>query len=535
MEFYHYILILASVPLYAGFGSALFGFSSFNSSLLSGLLMAATIGEVILRFCPIAFRYAYLLWVLIGFLWIVRNFSSIYSSCRYLLARNFHRLVIVFFLMSVLLSCFHYKFFLFESHSVLYFDAAIEGFRADYLGNVRVSSAFPLERAALHLTPATFVAALNVFNKNPNLINLIEARYLLCVMFMALFVSGVLREAALRDLFFWALLSIGVFGIYGNYLSYYWSISSFCYVFVLMRLVLLCCEEGKYDSIEFCAFSIFLLVCKSTILPLSGCFSVWVITQFIKKHSFRALLRSRPFILSCVCVIACLFSWQKTPQGMEKLSTIGLVLPHSVSDFQGLEPLDDPFKSLVRSRTGLVLVYGVVLLVFGPLLMLIRRKKNEGRVWMVWAFIAIAGLLFFRIDGNLKHIRHLHYFGACLVALLLLAEKKPANNKLWVVSVFLVGVLMWSFTPQKLWQIPFYHLDLRTNFLTDYHFYSFEEFSAVKNKIMVDEAGFYIPRSGEPYWQTELNSAMLGKRVKLSSVVPDYGENMKWFLPSNSY
>lgn len=529
MEFYHYIFILASVPFYAGFGRALFGFSSFNSSLLSGLLMAATTGEVILRSCPIAFRYAYLLWVLIGFLWVLRNFSSIYSSCRHLLSRNFHRLVIVFFLIGVVLSFFHYRFFPFESHSVLYFDSAIEGFRADYIGNVRVSSAFPLERAALHLTPATFVAALNVFIKNPNLINLVEVRYLLCVIFMALFVFGVLQEADLRDLFFWALLSVGVFGIYGNYLSYCWSISSFCYVFVLMRLVLLG-VEGKYDSIEFCTFSIFLLVCKSTILPLTGLFSVWVITQFIKKHSFRALLKSRPFMLSCICVIACLYSWQQTPQGMEKLSKIGLILPHSLSHFEGLEPLNDPIKILVSSRRELILVYGVVLLVFIPLLMLVRRKRDESRFWMVWAFSAIGGLLFFRINGNLKHIRHLHYFGACLVALLLLAEKKPANNKPLVATVFFVGVLMWSFTPQKLWQIPFYHLDLRTNALKDYHFYSFQEFSAEKNKVRVDEAGFYIPRSGEPYWQTELNSAMLGKRVKLSSVVPDYGENMKWFL-----
>jgi len=173
MDIIQYLHIVPTIALLAIFGRIITK-DNFASSLLSGLLVVSSVIAVTSRYIPaynlLIIKVLLAVGVLLFLYEIIKNtkLHENYIKNNLLIDRNnLIAISAIALIVTIYLISFHYQFLPFESHSVLYFAPSFEILKADYIGNLRVSTHYPSEFSAMHLIPSAAVSVVGFLNPNP--------------------------------------------------------------------------------------------------------------------------------------------------------------------------------------------------------------------------------------------------------------------------------------------------------------------------------------------------------------------------------
>lgn len=179
-----YIQIISSL-----LGCWFIGYTITKSNLFSlpiGIFVLGSLIALLCRFIPL---YTLLI-IKILLLFSIINFI-IRNKYKYFLS-NFHKkeffkfsYLFIFFLLFFIR--FHYNFINYEPHDVVYFSPSIELSLSDYIGNLRSLTYYPSELSGHPIFTASVLSVATVFVTDLNLINLLEARYILIAILFSVF------------------------------------------------------------------------------------------------------------------------------------------------------------------------------------------------------------------------------------------------------------------------------------------------------------------------------------------------------------
>jgi hypothetical protein len=541
MAIYEYLLILSTIPLHIKLGGFFIPNSRGVAKLLISLTLNAGLAAVLMRVAPILVRPAYLVCLFFGAWLCSRNIYINRSTLlRDLLkARHWNLAIIASIAIAALLfRPLHHTLMLFESHQVMYFDALIEAFRADYWGNVKVSALFPSERAALHLTPAAFIGGLVAFFPRINLIQVCEARYILTSIVMGDFLFRCYefycalpgRKPGTVGYIISMVSIISSLVVFGNFVNYNILISSYLYIFLLTQIFLLAIAE-KSTSREFLFFAVALLFSKAPILLTTIVFVVIITIPSIKVMKGQ-VFRFVEIYLLIPLVGANILSWRLIRQGIERVNAFFLIFPTGLDSFGGIATFPDVVTDLIGDPT-LKFLYGIFFLGFGLFALIWtswRAHRFRFNEMAIFNLLCLLTILFVRNEDGLTHQRHAFYIAGAVTAMTL---GIAAISLAWV-RILLVPLAIFYAVPsqQARYAIPFPHMNLSR--WPDYHFQTSIQFlEALKILHPNVDGDFYIPHPSEPYWQVELYSSMLGLRVDRQLVVADYGTNRNFVIAPN--
>ncbi len=311
-----YLYIIPGILLLAIFGRMITK-QNFSSSLLAGLLVLSSIIAITSRYIPsynlmiikalLVLGILFYLYELAKNLKLQENYlGSLLISKNNLVATSAIALITAVYFIN-----FHYQFLPFESHSVLYFAPSFEILKADYMGNLRVSTHYPSEFSAMHLIPSAAVSVVGFLNPAPNLAYFTEIRYILVIIFFTNFIYSlyiILKPKPWKLLFVCFL----VFGIYGEEINYNLYVSSFIYVFVLLEIFIRILKINLDNSDqptqnkslqELLFFVVMLIICKAPIFYIAGAFAFYIWWKN-KELRFAPLT-----VLGGILVLANMYSW----------------------------------------------------------------------------------------------------------------------------------------------------------------------------------------------------------------------------------
>jgi len=545
MDIVQYLYIIPTIALLAIFGRMITK-DNFASSLLSGLLVISSIIAVTSRYIPaynlLIVKGLLVVGVLLFLYEIIRNtkLHANYIKNNFLISRNnLIAISVIALIFAIYLISFHYQFLPFESHSVLYFAPSFEILKADYMGNLRVSTYYPSEFSAMHLIPSAAVSVVGFLNPNPNLAYFTEIRYILAIIFFTNFVYSlyVIFKPNPWKLFFICLL---VFGIYGAEINYNLYVSSFIYVFVIFEIFLRVLKinlEEKDDNcqrkaLELLFFATMLIICKAPIFYMAGAFAFYIWWKN-KELRFAPLT-----IFGGILVLANMYSWlDMSFISTQAISNASKFTLKGGFEFKGMVgwSLNDSIKNLIelgdRSRkvTGFLILFYIIAKYYAVFLFITLKGKKFKELpffdksLVIYTIVSLVGILAVRNNEDIGHQAHAYFLMSTLsiaaLIVFLLKIKLDKYIKTALITVFIIYSL-----PTKFFGIIL--PNRTTHDANNYKYLKYEDAN-----LQDDSQESYIINDGEPYWKSELNSMLSGLRIKSSDTdYIDYGQIRHWII-----
>lgn len=523
MSAINYLQIFTAIILLTTFGR-LISKKNFLHSFFAGTLFISAVISISARYIPaynLFFIYGFLLLGILNFCYeLLRKKISLCDFCP----QNPIALAAIILFCAIFFISFQFYFWSYESHNVLYFAPAFEILKADYIGNLRVATHYPSELSAYHLFHAAFIATIGFLNKSPNLAFFTEIKYVCIVIFFShlIYFLYLKNRASLLKIIF---LTLVVFQIYGEEISYNLSISSFIYLFVLLAIFVLLLElkeekNQEQNPLLLLFYSTILIICKAPIFYIAGFFAFYLWYQN-KKIRFHPLI-----ILTGILVLGNIFTWADfVGISTESIKNSGGFTTNHALQFHEVKgwSLDDSVKILLEAGNHSVLTISLMmffymickyylltnLIIFSrkPSLSAFKELNLYDRAIVLYLLISLIGVLIVRNgDGTIGHQSHAYFLASTFAWLFLLKylleNFDGAQIKLAIMAIFLIAIL-----PNKFFFLilPNKHSVIGTK---DYKFLKYRD-----AEIQIGQNGFYQPKSGEPYWKMELQSQLSGLRI----------------------
>ena len=522
-----YLYIFLGILLTAIFGRIITK-HNFASSLLAGLLILSSIIAVTSRYIPIYNLLIIQTILLLGIVVFLHEFIKNYKSVKDILKnlsskKNLLVILSIFLILIIYFINFHYQFFQFESHSLLYFSPTFEILKADYIGNLRVPTHYPSEFSSMHLIPSAAVATVGFLNPAPNLAFFTEIRYILIIIFFTNFIYSLYKtlNPSLWKLFFVCFL---VFGIYGEEINYNLYVSSFIYVFVLLEIFLRILQinseriEGnsqKEHSKDLLFFAIMLIICKAPIFYIAGIFAfyIWWKNKELRFHPIT--------ILVGILVLANMYSWLDmsfiSTEAIKSASRFTLKGGFEFKELAGWS-LQDSIKELIvlgdrgRKITGFLILFYILIKYYAVFLFIAFKDKKWHNLpifdksLVIYSIASLIGILTVRNDGGIGHQSHAYLLMSvlsfCALITFLLKTKLDKNIKLTLITIFIIFALS-----NKLGGLL---LPNKSTYLVNN--YGYLKYQDINSKYSGQK--FYTINENEPYWKSRIYSQLLGLRIK---------------------
>lgn len=258
----NYGLILIAILGISGLGYT-FGAQTLFVATVISLGIVGMISDIASVFMPAAIKYIFFAAFGLGLLFHLKTRMAAFRNAS-ITATDALLLVSLIFLFRHLNS----NFYFFESGDILYFGTSLEMLLADYLSPLRLFTYYPEEMTAFHKLPSGIVAYALIFFDQPTLIDAVDARFTIIIFSLFLFFRALTKHnSVLLYLFFFSVLTI-----YGEEMSYEFTISSYFYiivlfglaytlhikkeppqVFVLLLMILICAKAPIFYSAFMCA------------------------------------------------------------------------------------------------------------------------------------------------------------------------------------------------------------------------------------------------------------------------------------------
>jgi hypothetical protein len=531
----------------------------FFSSFLAGILVSGGIVAVTARFIPLYTRELVGAMVIMGIIYTGRE---LFLKVQVFPGGINIWLGIVFVLTAVYFRFFHFSNYVYQSHDILYFSPAFEILTADYWGNLKVPTYYPFEMAANHLLPSAVLASIGFIAPHPNMMLFVEIRYLLIIVFISHFFIQLHRIIQPKNLFNFTIVVISLLMIYGDEISYNLIVSSFVYIFVLFQIIILILRKEKNEK-ELLFFTIFLIASKAPVFYIAGAMGLYYWYHFKSK-------RFHPVVLTAGLITLCnLVSWAilpppvapgaggfnlMNPLNMKDLFSFGAIygwtmvdnFKHVLSylfapiDFSGfggnypslMELFELRWKSIAALSVVIIYIlvkyYAVFWLGWKKLYYNMGIRSIEMKGLLLYMGVSLMGWIFVRNDGLIAHQAHAYFFSAMVsmtFAIILVSNEKKWYVVIPIALFFLYGqdpsrVLMQSSGDQR---VPG----------TASHM----AISDVKEQ--EGSNGFYMPVPETPFWKMELETMLLGLRLRamdapaLESLTSIDGKMRFWVLKPN--
>tara|TARA_B100001093_G_C26854251_1_gene1026638 strand:- start:777 stop:2558 length:1782 start_codon:yes stop_codon:yes gene_type:complete len=233
-------------------------------------------------------------------------------------------LFISLIIFSLIFFKFHYRFTVYQSHESFYFAPSIELYLSEYYGNLRSLSYYPSNLTGHPIFPSSVLSALSVFVDEINLVKILEARYILIVLFfsiISLFYFNKNNRTYLNLLVFLLVLYF-----YDNLISHSLLhsdiIGLFCFAFLIIAII-----DKSENSIRSGSYlSLLILVTKP------GIIFIFLIFPAYFYIFFKSVRKDIIFYLIAFVIFLNCFSWiaLETPFGNSKIS---LFNPFELRDY----------------------------------------------------------------------------------------------------------------------------------------------------------------------------------------------------------
>lgn len=536
-------------------------------TLLVGLIISAAVVSVTARFAPI---YSKEIIYFFSFFGVCRLIYDLYRRVR--LASNFDTsnqclvnnilIYIAFFVFFLLFfRWFHYSLYTYESHDILYFGPALEIFKAKYFGNIRVPTYYPFELGSYHLLPSFFISIAGFIEPKVTLQYLIEIRYLVVAFFFSSFFYQFYRTFNFNLIWFSAT-SIASLVVFGSPISLCLSLSSFCYVFVLLFILLevfkiqnnshhINVDEHKKILL---ILSILLVICKAPIFFIAAIFSFYL---WIKLKEQRL---NWQVLLAVVLVIANMLTWagiEQSPHVKKYAGSFHII--HNVKDVTALATIiawfppphlyenfiakvdawsneksikrynfHSPHRSIANDaapaseKRSIVIKFTfyllyIVFFIYGLFFYIIYKENDHdiyNRSLVLYMSFSMFSWLFVR-NGPHQIDQQVHaiLLAPTVTSIFLIKFVNQLKNVSIRIAEIFVGI------------VCFYGFNI-TMMPSDIRIFREEK----KNTLKLEDAelqpmsqSFYHPTSGEPYWKIELQSLMSGLRIRASEDILPFG------------
>ena len=228
MNYLNFILFLIPLISYTGIAH-LFKVKSFFISMIIGLGTVSCIASIFVIFDAYLVKYVFVFFIILGALLHIYNKFSLLRELKL-------RLHDVLILISVIyfFKYLNSKYYIFETHDVLYFTSTLEMLIAEYRNSIKLFTYYPYEMASFHHLPGTVIASLLFLVKSPTLIDIINCRYFLIVLSLFLFIKNLNLN---RKNILYIVPIFCIFIIYGEEISYSFIISSFFSILIIFSIV----------------------------------------------------------------------------------------------------------------------------------------------------------------------------------------------------------------------------------------------------------------------------------------------------------
>ncbi|WP_341912053.1 hypothetical protein [Ferrovibrio terrae] len=231
--FIEYIVFTGMLLVYAGTGYML-GARSLLTAILLGLGSAGIAANILAVSGPALIKPALFGLAALGGLglYLTRHINILSVDKSRLLKTGILTDALLLLLVAWIFRFLEAHLYIFEPHDVLYFSPALEMLKADYFDSLRLFTYYPEKMASFHHFSSGILAALLAPVKTPTMIDAVNARYVIIVVCMFLFLRPLLRRHAILSL----LIFLALLTIYGEEINYSLTISSYFYVLLLFGI-----------------------------------------------------------------------------------------------------------------------------------------------------------------------------------------------------------------------------------------------------------------------------------------------------------
>jgi len=494
------------------------------TSFLAGAVTAGCILSFTVRFAPIYTREILFVLVLFGLIKLIIDYRNNKFTIEYDL-KILPVIIIIGFFFRIL----HYQNWIIESHDVLYFSPSIEMLNANYFGNIRVPYYYPYEFASTHLLTPAFISSIGFLNTSPNLLYCLEIRYIMSILFLSNILLHIYKKKKINS---W-VYCIGVYFllfIFGEEISYNLTVSSFVYVFLIFQIFLYSIEKGKEKELLF--FSIMLIAAKGPIFYIAAILSfyLWFNNKNIRFSSLT--------IFSAVIVFLSLLFMIIIPPP-DEATTFSIINPLNKSDlisFTGIQgwTMPDNFKLLIDpyinivgfgSNFGIIeilrkkyisiiflgLLFGYIIIKYYlPIFYFYKiNKKIQFNIFYIYMIVSLVGWLIVRNGGLLMHQAHA-YLLASIVSFLFILMYSSKKTMLYIIvpigSFFLYGHNPTYISSKAVYEDK---KDINGKFMR------YADIDTTVNNLEKN----YIIKKNDPYWKSEYQAMMLGKRILADDIL----------------
>ena len=287
-----------------------------------GLLLSGSIIAILSRIIPI-----YTLEI-ISFILVLSTFIFLYKKCyiqslKEINTSKIYYYFISLFIFSLVFLKFHYQFIIYQSHETFYYAPSVELFLADYVGNLKGLTYYPSSLTGHPILPSSVFSAATVFIDELNLVKILEARYVLIILFFSL-ISLIYSNSKQSYLnLFILILALYFFdNLISHSLLHSDIVGMFCFAFLIISII-----DSNEGSIRCGSYlSLLLLITKPGIIFIFLIFPAYFYFFFKSVRSDIVF-----YIISFIVFLNC-FSWLalEAPFGNSKIS---LLNPFELRDY----------------------------------------------------------------------------------------------------------------------------------------------------------------------------------------------------------
>ncbi len=288
-----------------------------------GLLLSGSIIAILSRIIPIyTLEIISLILILSTIFFLYKKFYL--QSLKEVNTKKLCYYLISLIIFSVVFFKFQYQFTVYQSHETFYYAPSIELFLAEYIGNLRGLSYYPSALTGHPIIPSSVFSAATVFVNDVNLIKILEARYILIVIFFSLisFIYFDRNKQSYLNLFIFVLAIYFFENLISHSLLHSDIIGMFCFAFLIISII-----DKNHESIKCGSYlSLLLLVTKPGIIFIFLIFPVYF--YFFYKSVRNDLVF---YTIGVIVFLNCL-SWLalETPFGNSKISFLN---PFELRDY----------------------------------------------------------------------------------------------------------------------------------------------------------------------------------------------------------
>ncbi len=527
-----------------------FGLRTFISILIPSLIIGITS-----RFIPL---YTRELILIISILSALRLFTLKPSQNLFLQNLALYKekalinLVAIIFFAFLLLEL-NPLFYSFEAHDTHIFGPAIELFNADYFGNLRNPIYYPLELSSYHTLPGLFAATATFLNPDIALVELIQSKYVLLIIFCSSIFSSIFFIS--RSRFFYLICLMLTLYFFRATFYYSLSISSYLYAITLLFIgrASLSNSIQKYDSqtLYFCLFAS-LMAMKAPIFyaALPALFFITIMNPRLIKS------RSVLMINALVFFNLLLFAIIPPSPTIDAATTYSIINPFDINDlrtisgmwfieyglldiFSEIYPSSFDITYLNASSKDLIeLIYKLIFVMFFYYSLLYFAinyleiiSKPIKRILLIFLHTTIFGWLLVRNNGNMDLQGHLYFLIPFLTIIFFPIFVDQSFNKTNLGKFLFSLLLILTIIDIAKNGVNFSGSSLNYREINSI---SFQEIDFSKK---YSEDDLYKPDLNQPFWKNEILSQIYGKRINYKCtemITVDQYESylLEYYLPA---